>query len=402
MPTTSRQKTSARPHILCVDDEPQVLEGLVGNLRQRFEIKTASSGAHGLRTLAQDKAIVAVISGMRMPGMDGAAFLQQVRLAAPDVVRMMLAGQADLLLAIGAVNEGQIFRFLTKPSQPPALLAAVDAAVEQHRHIMAERAQAMADRALVEQTLSGSIKLLADVLALTSPVAFARATRIKELVVATAEKLQVEDAGLIGDAALLSQIGWISIPEDIAEKVHYAKPLVEAEQAMMDRLPTVAEQLLAHLPRLETVRAIINNQRNPPRPPETVASDPQAQVVARGAQILRAAIAFDELDRQGLGQSGALDLLHGRTGQYEPEVLEALATCAGVERSLDVMREVLLRKVHEGMIFAEDVKLTNGTLLVVRGHEVTAGFAERARNFKSGTVREPVRVILPGRRKEPA
>jgi hypothetical protein len=308
---------------------------------------------------------------------------------------MMLAGQADLTSAIAALNEGQIFRFVTKPWQPPALLAAVDAAVTQHRHITTERA-------LLEQTLSGSIKLLTDVLALTSPVAFARATRIKELVVATAEKLQLDTSGQIEAAAVLSQIGWITIPEDIAEKVHCGKPLVEAEQAMLDRLPVVAEQLLAHFPRLETVRAIIGKQRNPTRLSEAAASDPQTQVVARGAQILRAAIDFDELDRQGLGKSGALDILHGRTGHFEPEVLDALATGSGVERSLDVMREVLLRKVHEGMIFAEDVKLTNGTLLVARGHEVTAGFAERARNFRPGTVREPVRVILPGRRKKPS
>jgi response regulator RpfG family c-di-GMP phosphodiesterase len=395
MAPTSGQNTTARPHILCVDDEPQVLEGLTAQLRQRFEIKSASSGAAGLRTLAEDKAIMVVISGMRMQGMDGAAFLQQVRLAAPEVVRVMLAGQADLAAAIAALNEGQIFRFLTKPCHPPALRATVEAAVAQHQHTAAERA-------MLEQTLVGSIKLLTDVLALTSPVSFARATRIKELVIGTAEKLQVEDRWPIEAAALLSQIGWITIPEDIAEKVHCGEPLVEAEQAMLERLPALAEQLLAHIPRLELVRAIIGHQRNPTRRRETVASDPQAQTVARGAQILRAAIAFDELDRQGVGKSGALDILRGRTGQYEPAVLDALEAGAAFERSLDLMCEVLLRKVHAGMIFAEDVKLTNGTLLVARGYEVTTGFAERARNFKPGTVREPIRVILPGRRKSPS
>jgi hypothetical protein len=169
---------------------------------------------------------------------------------------------------------------------------------------------------------------------------------------------------------------------------------------MVERLPVVAEQLLAHIPRIETVRAMIANQRSPTRPAGGAAGDPQAQMVARGAQILRAAIQFDVLDRQGLGKSGALDILRGRTDQYDPEVLDALAAGASVERSLDLMLEVLLRKVRVGMLFAEDVKLLNGTLLVARGYEVTQGFVERARNFKPGTVREPVRVILPGRGKE--
>jgi response regulator RpfG family c-di-GMP phosphodiesterase len=395
MPLPSEQQTNARPHILCVDDEPNVLEGLAVHLRRRFEVKTAVSGSDGLRLLAEDKAIVVVISDMRMPALDGAAFLQKVRLTRPNVVRMLLTGQADLASAIAAVNEGQVFRFLTKPCPPPALLAAIEAAVGQHRLITAERV-------LLEQTLNGSIKLLADVLALTSPVSFGRATRITELVVGTAEKLQFEDRWQLEAAALLSQIGWITVPEEIAEKVHYGKPLVEAEQAILDRLPAVAEQLLAHIPRLEIVRAIIANQRKPARVPADAAADSQAQSVARGAQILRAAIDFDMLDRQGLGKSGALDIMRCRTDQYEPDVLDALAAGSNVERSLDLMRELPLRKVHVGMVFAEDVKLLNGTLLVARGYEVTQGFVERARNFRPGTVRDPVRVILPGRGKEPS
>jgi CheY-like chemotaxis protein len=389
------EQTIARPHILFVDDEPQVLEGLAVHLRRSFEVKTAASGADGLRFLAEDKAIVAVISDMRMPGMDGAAFLQKALLTRPDVVRMLLTGQADLSSAIAAVNEGQIFRFLTKPCPPPALRAAIDAAVAQHRLITAERV-------LLEQTLNGSIKLLADVLALTSPISFGRAMRIKELVVGTAEKLQLEDRWQLEAAALLSQIGWISVPEEIAEKVHYGKRLDDGEEAIMDRLPAVAEQLLAHIPRLEIVRAIIANQRKPLRVPGDRVADPQAQAVARGAQILRAAVDFDLLDRQGLGKSGALDILRSRTDQFEPEVLDALAAGGNVERSLDLLREIPLRKVHVGMVFAEDVKLQNGTLLVARGYEVTQGFVERARNFRPGTVRDPVRVILPGRAKEPS
>jgi DNA-binding NtrC family response regulator len=198
---TSEQQTIARPHILCVDDEPHVLEGMAVHLRRRFVVKTAVSGNDGLQLLADDKAIVAVVSDMRMPGLDGAAFLQKVRVATPDVVRMLLTGQADLPVAVAAVNEGQIFRFLPKPCPPPALLAAIEAAVAQHRLITAERL-------LIERTINGSIKLLAEVLELTNPVSFARAKRIKELVVGTAEKLHLEDRWQLEAAALLSQIGW--------------------------------------------------------------------------------------------------------------------------------------------------------------------------------------------------
>ena len=116
----------------------------------------AHRAAAALEALARDKGIAVVISDMRMPGMDGAAFLSQARQLVPNAMRILLTGQVDLDSAIAAVNEGQLFRFLTKPCPPSALLMAVDAAAVQHRLVMSERV-------LLEQTLHGSITALTDV-----------------------------------------------------------------------------------------------------------------------------------------------------------------------------------------------------------------------------------------------
>src|SRR5688572_16636658 len=105
------------------------------HFRRRYDVVTATSGFDGLAVLERDKTPAVVISDMRMPGMDGATFLGKVRQLLPDTVRILLTGQADLASTIAAVNDGQIFRFLTKPCPPPLLLAAVDAAAEQHRLI---------------------------------------------------------------------------------------------------------------------------------------------------------------------------------------------------------------------------------------------------------------------------
>ena len=85
--------------------------------------------------LDQNKSTAVVISDMRMPGMDGVAFLSLARQAAPHTVRMLLTGHADTKSAIAAVNEGQIFRFLTKPCPPDILQEAVKAAIEQNHLI---------------------------------------------------------------------------------------------------------------------------------------------------------------------------------------------------------------------------------------------------------------------------
>ncbi|MBL9038233.1 MAG: response regulator [Archangium sp.] len=374
-----------RIRILCVDDEPNVLEGLALHLRRRYDIALAESGAAGLELLQKDPSFAIVMSDMRMPGMDGATFLSRSRQIAPDAVRMLLTGQTELESAVAAVNEGQIFRFLTKPCPPPALLVAVDAAAAQHRLITAERV-------LLEQTLHGSIKTLTDVLALTSPASFGRATRIKRRVSELANALGLRERWQLEVAAMLSQLGLITLPAETVEKVHYGQPLTAAEQAMLARAPAVTEQLLGNIPRLEGVRGILSASSKPYK--RNDARGGSEDLVERGAHILKVAADFDALEGQGESIARVVGIMRGRVDRYAPEVLDALSRLhSGAER-LDDVRELPLAAVRVGMVFAEDVKLTAGPLLVARGYEVTRGFVERARNFSAGMVKEPVRVIV--------
>ena len=87
---------------------------------------------------------------------------EPLRQAAPDTTRMLLTGDADLQSAISAVNEGQIFRFMTKPCAPYQLRLAFEAAVAQHRLVTAERV-------LLEQTVHGAVKTLTDILSFLNP-----------------------------------------------------------------------------------------------------------------------------------------------------------------------------------------------------------------------------------------
>ena len=118
--------------------------------------------------------------------MSGVEFLAQVRAHEPDTVRMLLTGNAELHAAIDAINQGQIFRFLTKPCTAEALGGSLKAALAQHHLITAERE-------LLEQTLSGSIRVLCEVLALVNPEAFGRSSRITRYVESIAAHLQVSE-----------------------------------------------------------------------------------------------------------------------------------------------------------------------------------------------------------------
>jgi CheY-like chemotaxis protein len=122
-------------HVLCVDDEPRVLQGLRLNLESQFRVTTATSAAEALELCAADPPAV-VLSDLRMPEMDGASLLTRVRDRAPHTVRILLTGQADVNAVATAVNEAGIFRFLTKPCQTAVLLSTLQAAGEQHRSLV--------------------------------------------------------------------------------------------------------------------------------------------------------------------------------------------------------------------------------------------------------------------------
>jgi predicted signal transduction protein with EAL and GGDEF domain len=131
--------TDARVRILCVDDEPEVLRGLQLVLHAEYEVVTAVGGRAALELLRGEGEFAVIISDMRMPEMSGAELLAQSLSIAPATQRILLTGQTDLSSAIAAVNDGQIFRFLTKPCPPPELRRAVAAAVDRFRSQELER-----------------------------------------------------------------------------------------------------------------------------------------------------------------------------------------------------------------------------------------------------------------------
>lgn len=383
------EPTLPKMKVLCVDDEPNVLSGLALHLRRRYDLVTATSGAEALEILQHHKGTAVIISDMRMPVMDGAAFLSRSRELAPDAVRLVLTGQTDVNSAIAAVNQGQIFRFLTKPCPPALLVAAVEAAVEQHRLITAERV-------LLEQTVRRCIKALTDVLALTSPAAFGCATRIRQLTTELVARLGHREAWQIEVAAMLCELGSVALPADTATRLYTGERLTDDDMTMVERMPAVTEQLLAHIPRLEDVVAILTAVNQPFHPLDPEAAHPQQRLRHTGGEVLKAARDFDALEVQGNSPARALAIMRAHAGRYDGDVLSALEAIRGGDGSREKIVETVLSAVRVGMVFAEDVKTADGMLLAARGCEVTTSFVERMRNVRADIGKTAIRVVLPG------
>jgi response regulator RpfG family c-di-GMP phosphodiesterase len=371
--------------VLFVDDEPNVLEGIQRALRKQVDLQTASSGAEALRLMREAGPFALVVSDMRMPAMNGAQFLARVREQEPDTVRIILSGQADLESAIAAVNEGHIYRFLTKPCPSDRLLAAVEDGLNQHRLLTAEKM-------LLEQTLSGAVKMLIEILGMVSPSASSRAARLQRYTIELSDALRLSSRWEWGLAAFVSQIGCVALPKEMLFRVDACQALNEEERRLYESHPEVASKLLEAIPRLEDVAAIVTAQFGPlsfAGMPEDLR---QWDVRAVGQLLLRASIEYDWLVARGASRQSAIDTLRASQLCFPAPVLAALLSLSKTAKER-VVRQIRLADMTVGMTLDEDLVSPKGIRLVPAGAEVTTSLMIRLASIASGVgIAEPFRV----------
>jgi response regulator RpfG family c-di-GMP phosphodiesterase len=379
-----------RPRVLCVDDEPRVVEGLVLHLRKDYEVHTALGGEAALKVLKDMGGAAVVISDMRMPGMDGATLLHHVMSFYPETTRILLTGEPGRDAAMNAVNKARIFSFLAKPCPAEQLKPAVEAGVMQYRLVIAERS-------ILQETLIGCIKALIDVLAIANPVAFGRANRLKRLAAKFAASLQCTNYWQLEAATLLSQIGYLSLPAELVSKLYFGELLTPEEKILAGGAPEVALRLLDNIPRLEPVIQILTALKW---------SDEQVTrlgdgTIGMGTRILGMVLEYDALVTQGHSVDVAIQTLRTRGARFTPELIEQFGAHLGAGSSENEAREMPLRAVKLGMFITQDIRTHQGTLLVPRGFEVTSLFLERMTRFGPELLAETVQVTIPAAKPVP-
>ena len=374
--------------ILLVDDEPAVLSGYERSLYRDFDVVTAAGGEAGLLLLETHGPFTVLVSDMRMPGMNGAEFLEKARALMPDTVRMLLTGYAEVDAAIQAVNHGAIFRFLTKPISKEALIAAIQDGVAQYDLIRIERD-------LLEKTLMSSIKVLTDILSVTSPEAFGRSARIAAIVRHIAGKLHPKNHWQWEAAATLSQLGCVTIEPELIRKSFAKEALTPEEQARFETHPSHAMDLLKDIPRLESVAWIVGHQMTPTaieRPPG-VTDTKDADEIVLGAEVLRLALTFDELRTGSFDHERAIQRLKSK--QFDSEIVAALADYLP-EAGAMVPRVIPSQRLSLGMILDQDLRSIKGLLLIPKGQEITPALRLKIENFaKAGLIEKEIRVLAP-------
>lgn len=371
--------------ILLVDDELNILQSMQRQLRKRFKVIIAESGDEALRALKSKGPFAVIVSDMRMPGMDGVQLLSRVKASYPDTVRIMLTGNADQDTASEAVNTGQIFRFLTKPCSTAVLATSLALGVRQYNLLTAEKE-------LLSKTVKGSITVMAELLSLANATAFSSGYRIKPMVEDIAKDLQLPGLWQYEVAALMSQIGCITLPGDVLHKLHAGIKLSDDELQMYENHPNVGSKLIAKIPRLEKVAAMIENQLCSYESCEV--ADSLDDEVIIGAEILKAAIDYDLLRQQDVEHSPAIKSMRKAKGNYNPAILDLIEKYKPKNVHASV-KNISFKDVIPGMIAVEDVFAKNGAMLIPKGQEITWPVIQSLMNFeKQIGIVEPIRVRL--------
>ncbi len=360
--------------ILLVDDDNNILDGYRRSLSREFVMETAMGGEQALKLAADNGPYAVVVSDMRMPGMDGIQLLSKIKAQSPDTIRVMLTGNADMETAINAINEGSIFRFLNKPCSKEMMAKTLTAALVQYRLVTAEKQ-------LLEQTLSGSIQVLTEVLSLVNPAAFSRAERARRYIHHIVTSMKLANVWQYEVAAMMSQLGCVTLPSETIEAVYSGEKLSANEQTQYDAHPSVAYDLLSKIPRLEPIAWMIEHQNRPVREVD----DSEKKDMRLGAEILRLTLAYEKLIHKGVSRTEAVHTLTGQNKNFSPQFFDALVELDPNSEEGEI-RQCRIEALATGMIIQQDVRTGEGELLVSKGQEVTSPLLSKLKNFHARRV----------------
>lgn len=367
------------PRVLCVDDDHNLLEAMRRSLKGDFELVTATGGVEGLRRLREDGPFAVVISDLRMPVIDGITLLREVAESSPDSVRVLLTGNADVTAAVSAINEGQLFRFLTKPCPAKYLHATIVAAIQQHALVTSERV-------LLHDTLCTSMRSLADLACLVRPEVATRVQQARRLATGLSESACPRHAWVCEIGMLLLVTSWVTLPESVMERAERPGGLLPSDHAQLGRLPELATRLVDGIPRLDLIRESLDRLRRP------MSADD-----APAVRVLR--LLWDYEHERSEDRAVAMETL--RRHGHEEALVDRLLELLLADEHAGPTVELRLCDLQPGMVLADSVFDETGALLIGRGTEVGPGLVEHIRNYwteASGERLVPVRASSAERR----
>ncbi len=380
---------SEKQKVLVVDDAPENIQVLMETLKGEYAVVPAVNGQKALKIAETAPVPDIILLDIMMPEMDGYEVCR--RLKANRVTRNIpvifvtaLDQEEDetMGLELGAVD------YITKPISP----AIVQARVKTHLNLKNAQ-QRLQD--LLSQTLSGSVRMLVDILGLVNPMAFSRSSQIRRLTNSMVKTLGITDVWKFDLAAMLSQIGCVTLPAETLKKFYEGLELTEKEQQLYSDFPKAGAELIANIPHLEQVAGMIARQRDPfdeDEPEEPANREP----VILGGQILKIATDHVQFIGSGMSQEEAIHRMGENRSEYDPKLVGVLAGVLGVSAEKQEKKTVPVKAASTGMIIDQDVYSDDGALLVVKGTELSVATIKILQQYgQLEKIKDSIRVLAP-------
>ena len=412
--------------LLFVDDEQNILSALRRLFRPAgYNICVAASAAEGLQIL-ESQHIDLVVSDMRMPQMDGAEFLKRVAEMWPNTVRILLTGYADLSSTVAAINDGQIYRYVSKPWEDNDLKLTIQHAMEQkflaeeHRRLEALTQAQNAELAVLNASLEAkvkartaeleqmvamleyahdelrksyhsSIRVFANLIEMREGRITGHSRRVADLARKIALKLGLDEASTrdIVFAALLHDLGKLGWSDELISKPFNTLTGTDMEKARTH--PVVGQAALMALEPLHGAATLIRSHHerfDGKGFPDGLAGDN----IPMGARVIAIANDFDalligSLTSQRLSRSEALDfIIQSREKRYDPRIVDLFVEIVNASDPIqERQRPAIVRSgdLKSGMVLAEDLFTKDGVLLLSKDYTLDEKLIRKVRELET-------------------
>ncbi len=410
--------------LLFVDDEPSILSSLRRLFRPLgYKILTAESGLEGLDILAKET-VNLVVSDMRMPNMDGAKFLKEVKARWPHIVRLLLTGYADMTSTIEAINQGEIYRYIAKPWDDAEIVRTVKDALE-HIRLVSENARlteltqrqneelkelnaglemkVAARTEEVKQTMAfleqahqelkqgfmSTVRVFSGLIELRGSKLAGHSRRVAELARGVAKRMDLDEVEVqnILMAALLHDIGKIGLSDDLLSRAFNSLP-PEVRTKVMRHAET-GQMVILGVNQLKEAALLIRHHHEcfdgSGYPDQLV-----GLAIPLGARILAVTNDYDSLlmgllVNRVLKPGEALTFLRDNRGKrYDPEVVDVFTELLS-DTIQDEVIEVSSRpgSVKLGSVLTRDLMHKDGYMLLAKGQVLDASIQEQLVRLES-------------------
>lgn len=376
--------------IVVADPDLSVQTAMTKLFSSSHSVTCFASSETALAFLKDHTNTAVVFSCYHLPGDGGVAFLRDCETWSPQATRIMLTREGSKQAVKEALNEGHAFMYLEKPCKKQEIVSAFEAGLSHHRQLAKERA-------ILERTLAGSVKMLIEMLSLFHPDAFRRTSAIRQQALKIAKELGLKKTWELEMAVMLSPLGEAMLPKQILSRFRAARSLGDQEREILAKAPQQTRDLLQNIPQLDRVSEYLFLSGRGYDGSGFPEDGPVGQDIPLISRIIKLLTDLWYASPENGPDAAAFEALMINWKQYDPRLLDVTKSILLRDVPIEpnaLFKQCYIQSLKPGDVLLDDVRTeTSFELVLSRGHLLTPTMIRRLDHFnKTAGVRQPIRI----------